>query len=153
MYITYEQYKNYGGTLDEATFNEYEFEARSWVNWYTFSRLENDDVSDNEKVLRCMYKLIKLAELKAQALTLGSVTKTITEGSSAITVTTTPAISSQSNDGVSISYNNLNASDIFDMLKTSSSGNEIENTVKQYLQGVKNSLGQDVLYRGLYPNE
>ena len=50
MYITYEQYKNYGGTLDEATFNEYEFEARSWVNWYTFNRLENDDVSENEKV-------------------------------------------------------------------------------------------------------
>lgn len=153
MYITYEQYKNYGGTLDEATFNEYEFEARSWVNWYTFNRLENDDVSENEKVLRCMYKLIKLAELKAQALTLGSVTTTTTSGSETTTVTTTPAISSQSNDGVSISYNNLNASDIFDKLSTTTNGNEIESTIKQYLQGVKNSLGQIVLYRGLYPNE
>lgn len=153
MYITYEQYKNYGGTLDEATFNEYEFEARSWVNWYTFNRLENDDVSENERVLRCMYKLIKLADLKAQALSLGSVTTTTTTGGETTTITTTPAISSQSNDGVSISYNNLSASDIFDMLKTSSKGNEIENTIQQYLQGVKNSLGRLVLYRGLYPNE
>lgn len=153
MYLTYEQYQEYGGTLDEVTFNEYEFEARSWINWYTFHRLENDDVSTNEKVLRCMYKLIKLAQLKAQALSLGDQTSVITTGTSTTTINTTAPIKNQSNDGVSISYNNISASDIFDKLKTSREGNEIENTIRQYLDGVKNSLGQKVLYRGLYPNE
>lgn len=153
MYLTYEKYQEYGGTLDEVTFNEYEFEARGWINWYTFHRLENDDVSDNEKVLRCMYKLIKLADLKAQALSLGEQTSVITSGGETTTISTTAPIKNQSNDGVSISYNNLSASDIFDKLKTSREGNEIENTIRQYLDGVKNSLGQKVLYRGLYPNE
>lgn len=153
MYITYEQYKNYGGTLDEATFNEYEFEARSWVNWYTFNRLVNDDVIENENITRCMYKLINLAELKAKALSLGSQTTAITVGDKTTTITQSAPIRSQSNDGVSISYNNLSASDIFDKLKTTEKGNEIENTIQQYLQGVKNSLGRLVLYRGLYSNE
>ena len=153
MYLTYEQYKEYGGTLEEVTFNEYEFEARSWINWYTFNRLVNDDVTENENVTRCMYKLIKLAELKAEALTLGSQTTTITSGTSVTTVDTTAPIKSQSNDGVSVSYNNLSASDIFNKLKQSTQGNEIETTINQYLQGVINSLGQRVLYRGLYPNE
>lgn len=153
MYLTYEQYQEYGGTLEEVTFDEYEFEAESWINWYTFNRLENDDVSDNEKVKRCMFKLIKLAELKATALSLGNQTTTITTGGTTTTVNTSAPISSQSNDGVSISYNNLSASDIFDKLKQSEQGNEIESTVQQYLQGVINSLGQRVLYRGLYENE
>ena len=153
MYLTYEQYKEYGGTLEEVTFNEYEFEARSWINWYTFNRLENDDVLENEKVTRCMFKLIKLAELKSTALSLGNQTTTITTGEGTTTINTSAPISSQSNDGVSISYNNISASDIFDKLKQSEQGNEIENTINQYLQGVINSLGQKVLYRGLYENE
>lgn len=153
MYLTYEQYTEYGGTLEEVTFNEYEFEARSWINWYTFNRLINDDVSENENVTRCMFKLIKLAELKAIALSLGSQTTTIVTGGTTSTVVTSAPIQSQSNDGVSVSYNNISASDIFDKLKQSEQGNEIENTVNQYLQGVINSLGQIVLYRGRYENE
>lgn len=153
MYLTYEKYQEYGGTLEEVTFNEYEFEARSWINWYTFNRLVNDDVTENENVTRCMYKLIKLAELKAVALTLGNQTTTVTSGTSVTTVNTSAPIKSQSNDGVSVTYNNISASDIFNKLKQSTQGNEIEMTVQQYLQGVVNSLGQRVLFRGVYPNE
>lgn len=29
----------------------------------------------------------------------------------------------------------------------------MEDTVQKYLQGVTNSLGRKVLYRGIYPNE
>lgn len=153
MYLTYEQYQAYGGALDATAFAEYEFEARTWVDWYTFRRLVNDDVSDNEAVKRCVYKLISLAELQAQALSLGNQTTTITTGTSVTTITKDAPIASQSNDGVSISYNNVSASDMFNQLKQDARGNLIENTITQYLQGVKNSLGQDVLYRGLYANE
>ena len=152
MYLTYEQYQSYGGALDMTAFNEFEFEAESWINWYTFNRLVNDTVFE-EAVKRCTFKLINLAELQAQAMSLGNQTTVITSGTSVTTITHEAPIASQSNDGVSISYNNLSASDMFEQLKQTSKGNLIENTIKQYLQGVKNELGQDVLYRGVYPNE
>jgi len=34
-----------------------------------------------------------------------------------------------------------------------SGGSLISDTINKYLYGVKNSLGQLVLYRGIYPNE
>lgn len=70
MYLTYNEYQNYGGTLDETTFMEFEWEAETVINWFTFDRLKQDDTFD-EAVKRCAYKLIKLAELKAQSLVLG----------------------------------------------------------------------------------
>ena len=154
MYLTYEEYQNYGGTLDETTFGDFEFEAEIIINWYTFNRLKNDD-SFPEEVKRCMNKLIQLAKLKADALALGtqqSVTKD-TEGNITSVTETTASIASQSNDGVSISYNTINAADAFSKISANGKGNELEATVQRYLQGVVNSLGQKVLYRGIYPNE
>ena len=58
MYLTYEEYVEMGGTLDEATFNEYEFEARGLVDWYTFDRLKKETELSPE-VKQCMYMLIK----------------------------------------------------------------------------------------------
>jgi len=69
------------------------------------------------------------------------------------TVVTNSAIASQSNDGVSISYNMINATKLFESLSPRLKGGEIDNLVKTYLQSVVNSLGQRVLYRGLYENE
>ena len=31
MYLTYEEYQNMGGTLDEATFDDYAFEAEAKI--------------------------------------------------------------------------------------------------------------------------
>ena len=139
MYLNYDEFQNYGGTLDETTFNEYNFEAESLINYWTFNRLIGDtDVSENVK--RCAYKLISLIKQKADALTLGA----SVDGTNA----SSAAITSQSNDGVSISYNALSASQLLENSKT-----EFEDTVKRYLQGIRNSLGQLVLYRGIYPNE
>lgn len=152
MYLTYEEYQQYGGTLDETTFADYEFEAECVINWYTFNRLKNEDTYP-EEVKRCMYRLIALAKLKADALQLGSQTTTITKDGTTTTVTTEPVIQSQSNDGVSISYNVMSASDIFDMLASKSKGSEVDLVIQRCLQGVVNSLGRKVLYRGLYPNE
>lgn len=153
-YLTYSDYREYGGTLDETTFDEFEFEAETIINWYTFDRLK-DDTEFPEAVKRCMMKLIQLAKLRADALVLGSQTTTVIDetSGSVTTITTSAAIASQSNDGVSVRYNTVSASEIFNSLSSKDAGNEIEGIVQRYLQGVVNSLGRKVLYRGLYPDE
>lgn len=152
MYLSYEAYTTMGGTLDETTFNDYEYEAECIVNWFTFNRLK-EETTYPEELSRCMYALIKLAKLKADAMTLGSQTVSTTSGGVTSTVTTNATIASQSNDGVSISYNSVSASDVFNHLKPFEKGGEVESTVQMYLNGVKNSLGKKLLYRGIYPNE
>lgn len=155
MYLTYVEYQSYGGTLDEATFSDYEFEASMWIDWYTFGRLRNDTEFD-ERVKRCANKLIYLAKLKADALNLGKQTVTTTDENGRTTVVeTSSTIASQENDGVSISYNTISASDAYKLLSTGGDKgqNLIAETCYLYLDGIKNSLGQKVLYRGIYPNE
>ena len=151
-YLTYTEYTNMGGSLDEVTFNEYAFEAQSIIDWYTFNRLKKD-TTFTEEVKRCMYSLIKLAKLKADSMILGSQTVITSDGTTTTTVTTEAAIASQSNDGVSVSYNSVSASDVFNNLSAFKPGGEIESIVKRYLQGVLNEAGRAVLYRGVYPDE
>ena len=138
MYLTYEQYRTMGGTLDETTFNDYEFEAATVVDWYTFNRLHKETTFP-EALTRLMYHLIKLLDMRAQALGLSN----DSGGASG-----QKNIASQSNDGVSISYNVVSASEVAQLAK-----DEMAESVDKYLQGVTNSLGQKLLYRGLYPGE
>ena len=138
MYLTYAEYTAYGGTLDEATFNNLEFEAEAVVNWYTFNRLKNDTTFPTE-LKRLMYYLINQAMLKNNA---------INTSGGATSSSTGQTITSQSNDGVSVSYNVLGAKDLMEILKQDS-----ENVVNQYLQGVMNEAGRKLLYRGVYSDE
>jgi hypothetical protein len=137
-YLSYEEYQTMGGTLDETTFSDFAFQAQAQIDWYTFTRLQ-DEPEQCEAVKRCMYALIKLLYARQQAMALGN-----TGDESANQV----AVASQSNDGVSISYNVMSASEVSKASKA-----QIKETILQYLQGVKNSLGQRVLYRGLYRGE
>ena len=140
MYLTYDDYRVYGGTLDETTFTEYEFEAAAQINWYTFNRLEKVDYAQlDDKVKQCAYILIQKIQA-IQAFQQGS-----NQGNSTVQ---NAGIASQSNDGVSISYNVLSAAESVELAK-----DEIKRLVNIYLQNVTNELGQKVLYRGLYPNE
>lgn len=138
MYLTYNEYISYGGTEEETAFNQLEFEARAIIDWWTFNRLQNE-TDYPEAVKRCMFHLIKLIQdrQKAMMVDLQSVDGTVKAG-----------IASESNDGVSTSYNTLSAKDAADTIK-----DELKTTVQMYLNGVKNSLGHRVLYRGIYPNE
>lgn len=138
MYLTYEEYQNMGGTLDETVFNNFEFQASTKIDWYTFNRLENED-NIPEKVKKCMFNLIMLLQEIANA----SGNDGINAGTGA-----DATVSSYSNDGVSVSYNMLSARDIID-----TNDAKIEQTIKQGLQGVTNSLGHKVLYKGVYPDE
>lgn len=146
MYLTYEEYTSMGGTLDESVFNDFEFEAEELINWYTFNRLEKE-ATYPDKVKRCVFKLIGLLKLKADSMTLGQ--QTDSNGN----ITTSGAIQSQANDGVNISYNAIAANEMFSSLNLKTPNNEFTTTIKLYLNGVTNSLGQKVLYRGMYPNE
>lgn len=171
MYLTYVEYQEMGGTLDETAFTDFEFEAEATIDYYTFNRLRNENLTTTsggmlggvssgaisggmfgdsdtpeipgyeevpKKVKMCVFKIINIVQRKQQAFSLGQ----------DIDGTVTSAISSQSNDGVSISYNVMSASQLFDVCQS-----EIKKTIQLYLNGVKNSLGHKLLYRGVYPNE
>lgn len=139
MYLTYEEYRTYGGTLDETTFTEYEYEAESQIDWYTFSRLQKMNSEDiDERVKRCVYILVhKIQNIQSLQSPISSDSDSVNAG-----------IASQSNDGVSISYNVLSASEI-----VKSSQDDIKQLINKYLQGVTDNLGHKVLYRGIYANE
>ena len=155
MYLTYEAYQSMGGTLDETAFNNFEYEAECIVNWYTFNRLKNEDPEKYPPELaRCMNRLIELAKLEADALMLGKQTTTTVDAEGHKTTTTVSTyIKSQANDGVSVHYNSVDANELFNRLTASGRGNPIETTVFRYLNGVRNSLGKRLLYRGTYPDE
>lgn len=155
QYLNYFTYQHMGGTLDEDTFDNFEYEAETIVNWYTFNRLKNENPEDYpDELARCMYRLIYLIKLEADALLLGkqTVVTTDSEGNKS-TVETGAYIKSQSNDGVSVSYNTVDASDIVRRLTANTKDNPLAQTVFRYLQGVRNSQGKKLTYRGLYPDE
>lgn len=139
-YLTYEEYAEMGGTLDQTAFTSLEFEAEALVDWYTFNRLQQE-LSQDEKVKRCMFMLIDLVYKMSNAGAVVNADGSTSAGTSA-------GIASQSNDGVSISYNSLSALDILNTSKA-----QVAQCIDRYLQGVTNSLGRRVLYRGLYPGE
>lgn len=143
MYLTYEEYTEYGGTLDETTFNDLAFEAGAQIDWYTFNRFQAMDASAlDERVKRCMYRLIQIVQANR------AVNQTSGNGNDADASAIQAGVMSQSNDGVSISYNILAATEI---IKTSPE--TIKNCIQQYLSGVTDALGRKVLYRGIYPDE
>lgn len=142
MYLTFAEYQTMGGTLDEATFNDFEFEAESMVDWYTFSRLKKFAEEEYPNALKkCMYHLIKIIENQAMLNGVASATVSSNNG-------VEKYVSSQSNDGVSISYNALSAKDLLESNKKLA-----EQTIKRYLSYVMDSLGRKILYRGIYPDE
>lgn len=136
MYLTFDDYRNMGGTLDEASFKKYEFQAEAQINHATFGRLKGE-TSIPDEVRHLTLYLVELMEKKAAAFSLGR------GNDSAPTY-----ITSQSNDGVSVSYNGLAPSDLIELCKA-----DVLNAIRSYLEGVTNAAGRKLLYRGLYPGE
>lgn len=138
-YLSYLEYMEMGGTLEETTFNSYAVDADTIIDWYTFNRLWGEETIP-ERVKQCEFQLIKFVQTKANLITPDtSATGGVNAGAQ---------VMAQSNDGVSVEYSVLHADEIYHNCK-----DEIEDLVKRYLQGVMNSLGRKLLYRGLYPNE
>ena len=57
QYLTYNEYKALGGTLDQTPFNLLEFEARKRIDLRTQNRLKNEETIPQEVKL-CIYNLI-----------------------------------------------------------------------------------------------
>lgn len=139
MYLTFEDYTTMGGTLDVTTFESLEYEAEVQINLYTYNRLKDEPQPiEIEAVKRCVVALIDLLKKQKDANTLG-----IQADGSGI-----PNIASQSNDGVSISYNTRSASELLQ-----SASKDINDIISTYLNGVRNSIGHKLLYKGLYADE
>lgn len=134
MYLTFDEYKTMGGTLDVAAFNLRLFEAESQINHYTFNRLTTESVVDI-RVKQCVMQLIDILQTKASV-------------SSSAVDESEKSVTQQSNDGVSISYNVLSATDI-----VSKSKSDVLECISVALDGVRDSKGHKVLYKGVYPDE
>lgn len=122
QYLTYQEYKALGGTLDEMPFNLLEFNARKKIDERTFGRLV-DKGQEYQEVKLCVYNMIT---------TLNSYSSYDTQNK---------AISSESTDGYSISYGTPQKS------TTEAKNSELEDIIDTYLS---NLIVDDVpvLYRG-----
>ena len=60
MYLTFEEYIEMGGTLDNATFTRMEFRAIKEIDRYTFNRLQTE-TTVRESVKRLTYEIIIVA--------------------------------------------------------------------------------------------
>ena len=67
MYLTYEEYKLYGGTVDETTYNSIIYEAQACVDYATFNRLKNE-VEIPVEVTVCLTNIINLVNRKYKLL-------------------------------------------------------------------------------------
>lgn len=85
QYLTYEEYRALGGTLNQTPFNILEFEARKQIDLRTQNRLKNQTIPDEVKM--CVFHLINKID---------EYSKTIESSNN--------NVASESIDGYSISY-------------------------------------------------
>lgn len=120
-YLTYEEYKQLGGTLVESDFTLAEFKARKRIDSLTLSRVQHMQ-SVPQAVKLCCMALITVenkAGFEAQAIT--------------------PTVASFNTDGYSQTFSHISAEE------TSAGLNGI---VRQYLYGETDDNGTPLLYRG-----
>ena len=142
-YLTFAEYQEMGGTLDEALFTSLELDAQGYIDWHTFNRLwkeewRTEDIMERVKI--CMFQLIKLLAVTNNML---APTVQTTGG-----INVNAQVSTQSNDGVSTTYAVFTADVLYEKAKK-----EIDDSINRCLSGVMNNAGRKLLYRGLYPNE
>ena len=124
QYLTYEEYRGLGGTLDLTSFNLLEFECRRKIDLRTQNRLKNADIPQEVKI--CEYKMINNIE---------EFNRNKSDVSNK---------ASENIDGYSVSY--LTSKDIIDVIKEND--NELEDVIYEYLTGVKVE-GHNLTYLGV----
>ena len=129
QYLTYEDYRLLGGTLDLTPFNLLEFEARRIIDTRTQNRLKDLEYSEiPQEVKLCMLSMIN----------------NITNYKTTLTNASNNNISSENIDGYNVSY--LNATSISDIIK--SKKYEFEDIMNNYLIGVVVN-GEHIMYLGV----
>ena len=138
-YLTYDEYQEMGGTIDETLFNSLRLDAQGYIDWYTFNRLWTE-TEIPERVKICMFQLIGLLSVTNNAIAPN------VQSTGGINVNA--QITTQANDGVSTTYAVLSGEMQYEKAKK-----EVTTCIERYLTGVVNSAGRKLLYRGLYPGE
>lgn len=128
QYLTYEEYKGLGGTLDLMPFNLLEFESRRQIDIRTFNRLKDSEELPQEVKL-CVYNLIN------------SINNYVDTTSN---VAGKGNITSENTNGYSVTY--VTADKISEIVK--SKNNEINNIINTYLLGVVFN-GEHIMYCGV----
>ena len=121
MYLTHEEYKGWGGTLDSAAFSRWEYSARALIDRHTFKRVSGM-VETPESVKRLVFELVGMAEQQGRQQD-GTV------------------VASFSTDGYSESYAKP--------LTAVEAQAAMAALVVQYLSGEKDDAGTPLLYRGV----
>ena len=124
MYLTYDEYQSYGGTLPEADFTLVEFKARKRVDYLTDSRVEN--MAEVPEAV----KLAMMSIIKAD----GAVGVDAQAGA--------PLVASFSTDGYSENYGS--AAD-----QTANVEKQLSREIGRLLYGLKDDNGVPLLYRGV----
>ena len=132
QYLTYAEYQALGGSaIGEMPFNLLEYQARKQIDLRTQKRLiGQEEIPDEVKI--CTYHLID--KIKAYSDSVESASSS--DGS----------IASENTDGYSISYNQVNATQIQDIIK--SKNIELEDIILTDLYGVVLS-GEHLIYNGV----
>ena len=123
QYLTYAEYRQLGGNLDEMPFNVLELRARKKVDERTFGRLKNL-TSQITEVKTCIYQLIESMQIHEKQKSKN--------------------ISSENTDGYSISY--ITADRISEVVKSKSI--ELDDIIRTYLLGVIYN-GEHLMYAGV----
>ena len=125
MYLTYEEYQNYGGELPEVDFILFEFRARKRIDYWTDCRVQR--MAEIPKAVKlCMMQIMKFDSkfgVDAQ--------------------TDHPVVASFNTDGYSESYGS--ASD-----QASAAEKSLYKSVRYLLYGENDDNGVPLLYRGVY---
>lgn len=130
QYLTYEEYKALGGTLDLMPFNLLEFESKRQIDVRTQNRLKNIDSKDiPQEVKMCEYRMIN---------SINNYWETTNN------ITSNGNVASENTDGYSISY--VTAGQIQDIIKSKSV--ELNDIIREYLIGVVVN-GQHIMYLGV----
>lgn len=127
-YLTYDEYMEIGGTLDETPFNILEFEAQKEIDKYTFGRLKDLDEQINE-VKMCVYALMSILNTY-----------------SAMNNAQAKGLTSESIDGYSVSYGQASESIV------KSKSENVKSIIKTYLSDCKLEDGTPYLYVGADAN-
>ncbi len=148
MYLSFSEYQEYGGTLEESAFQDLEFDAESTINWYTFNRLKRPEwqsVLETDELKRCMYQLIRLKQMENELLASSS-------GGAGWGVgwTKEAGITQETNDGVSTSYNTMSSGELMNYFNGTKTKSDL---IDKYLGSIVNDLGRSILYRGIYKGE
>lgn len=123
LYLTYQEYKSYGGELSETAFIPLEFKSRKRIDYLTDSRVQNM-IAVPAAVKLCMYVLIGMESSVGRSEQAAS-----------------PSVSSFNTDGYSETYSQAMDAD--------TANAQMDALTKEYLYGEKDDNSTPLLYRGL----